>query len=176
MYDMRPDPESRRAVANVIRCAGGGRVCEVGSYRGQSAAAMLETGIVDRLFCVDPWLPGYDDADLASHDMKGVEADFDLRVGSDPRVVKCKGVLLDFADRLSSEAIDVVYLDANHQYEPCKSDLLVIRDRIKPKVVAGHDYHRHHPRVWPGVRQAVDELFGQPDARFPDSSWLVFLR
>ena len=168
---MRPDAASRRAVQNVVRCAGAHRVCEVGSYRGESAKAMLDSGAVNLLYCVDPWASGYDVADCASSHMDGVERDFDWCVGTDPRVRKRRGTLADFADELHSAGLDLVYVDACHQYEACISDLRCVESRVRPRVVAGHDYGSD----WPGVKRAVDEMFGEPDVRFPDSSWLVFL-
>lgn len=171
---MRPDQTARRAVRSVVRCAGGGVVVEVGSYRGESARQMLDTGLVKRLYCVDPWACGYDSSDVASSsDMAEAERSFDSMVGCDPRVVKLKGRLSDFREKLEGLEPDLVYIDACHQYEPCRADILFARDVMRARAVGGHDYD---DRWWPGVRRAVQEAFGQPDARFPDSSWLVFTR
>lgn len=171
LLTMRPDVLSQDALRNVVRCSAARRACEVGSYRGESARIMLDAGL-EQIYCVDPWKAGYDPSDCASQNMDGVERAFDWLVGQDPRTVKCKGTLGAFADRLANADLDLVYVDACHQYEPCLSDLRVVRDVVRPRVIAGHDYSDD----WPGVKRAVDELFGMPDARFPDSSWLVFLR
>lgn len=170
LLTMRPDVLSQGALRNVVRCSGARRACEVGSYRGESARIMLDAGL-DLLYCVDPWTPGYDPSDCASQNMDGVENAFDWHVGRDPRAVKCKGTLGDFADMLAEADLDLVYVDACHQYNACLSDLRTVRDKVRPRAVAGHDYSGD----WPGVKRAVDETFGMPDATFPDSSWLVFL-
>ena len=175
MITMRPAGAPARSIGALMRCIGGGRGCEVGSYQGESAQLMLGSPTVTKLYCVDPWLSGYDMQDAAStSDMSQVERAFDERIGGDPRIVKCKGTLDDFAQMLSGARLDFVYVDANHQYGPCKHDLLLVKDIIKPRIIAGHDYY-DSPKSWPGVKRAVDELFGEPDVRFPDSSWLVFL-
>lgn len=148
-------------------------VAEVGSFRGESARIMLATGAVSRVYCIDPWVAGYDPDDIASRqDMSAVEDDFDRRIGGDPRVVKCKGDIVDFASRYSGVAVDLVYIDGKHTYDAVVRDIGVALGRIKPVVaVSGHDYNG---RVHAGVCRAVDELLGGPQRVFSDRSWVVF--
>lgn len=178
MYQARASAASR---ADLVELAGlaaeqAGRpivVAEVGSFRGESARIMLDTGAVSRIYCIDPWVGGYDPGDLASgSDMAAVEGDFDRRVGGDPRVVKCKGDIVDFVSKYRDVAIDLVYIDGKHTYDAVVRDIGVALGRIKPVVaVSGHDYHR---RNHPGVCRAVDELLGGPQHVFSDKSWIVF--
>lgn len=148
-------------------------VAEVGSFRGESARIMLDTGAVSRIYCIDPWVAGYDPSDIASNqDMVSVEADFDRRVGGDPRVVKCKGDIVDFASGYNDPSIDLVYIDAKHTYDSAVRDIGVALGRIKPRIaVSGHDYNR---RAHADVCRAVDELLGGPQRVFADRSWVVF--
>lgn len=64
---------------------------------------------------------------------------------------------------------DLVFIDGDHSYEGCKGDIEAWLPNIKPGgLIAIHDYKKHlleydentcpHPKPWPGVDQAVDEL------------------
>lgn len=55
-------------------------------------------------------------------------------------------------------AIDAVFLDALHQYEPVKAEIAWAK-KIGVKIIAGHDYN--NPSTVFGVTQAVDEAFGR---------------
>lgn len=144
---------------------------EAGSYAGESAQLMAETGLVDRLFCVDPWKGGWDSKDVASStDLSEAEAEFDRRMALNPRVVrKFKGTLQEFRAKFPDLKPDFVYIDAEHTYEGCRRDIETALE-WRPLAVSGHDYCRG----WSGVMKAVDEKFGRPYAVFEDESWLVF--
>lgn len=73
----------------------------------------------------------------------------------------------DAAEEYADDSLDVVYLDAEHDYESVKADIeawLPKADRF----ICGHDY----TPAWPGVMQAVDEVFGSVET-FADGSWLA---
>ena len=67
----------------------------------------------------------------------------------------------------------MVYIDGLPTYEGCFVDIAVCRDSIRP-AFAGHDYTDKIAHVV-GVKKAVDEAFGAPDAMFCDNSWLKFV-
>lgn len=65
--------------------------------------------------------------------------------------------------------VDLVFIDGDHSYEGAKGDIEAWLPNIKPGgLIAVHDYKKHllqydentcpHPKPWPGVDQAVDEL------------------
>lgn len=65
--------------------------------------------------------------------------------------------------------VDMVFIDGDHSYEGCTGDIQAWLPNIKPGgIIAVHDYKKHlltyneetcpHPRPWPGVDRAVDEL------------------
>lgn len=146
---------------------------EVGTYRGEGAELLCRSGAVSELWCVDPWLNGYDKKDAASSsDMSAAEAEFDRRLGENPQMRKFKGTLAEFAGAGLAPRPDFVYVDACHKYEGVKSDLGLVLGRLRPSMaVCGHDY----VDGWPGVKKAVDELLGKPDAVFEDGSWAKLL-
>lgn len=57
----------------------------------------------------------------------------------------------------SDNFFDIVYIDASHEYEDVKNDILSWLPKIKKDgIICGDDYIEG----WPGVVQAVNEVFG----------------
>lgn len=68
----------------------------------------------------------------------------------------------------SNASLDFVFIDASHDYESVKADILAWRPKVKPGgYLAGHDYLGD----FSGVRKAVDELVSLHEVR--GTSWLV---
>ena len=66
---------------------------------------------------------------------------------------------------------DFIYIDANHDYLHVMEDIgLWIPKVIQGGFLGGHDYGA--PSC-PGVKVAVDEVFGKPFMTFKDFSWVV---
>ena len=149
------------------------KMVEVGSYAGESADIFAASDKTSQIWCIDPWLPGYDQGDVASFsDFNEVEQAFDLVADRHKgKICKFKGVLKDFQTKFQNDVPDFIYIDANHTYEGCKSDIQTALLWNGLKLIGGHDY-----AGWcPGVIQAVDEIFGKPDITFADASWVKVL-
>jgi len=145
---------------------------EVGSFMGESAVIFAEQFPNATIYCIDPWLSGYDQKDSASSfDFKDVENQFDLRTKSFNNIVKIK----DFSTNVDIKC-DVVYIDGLHTYQGVKADILHWMPKVS-SVICGHDYYEdeafllQHPHI-AGVKKAVDELLGVPDKLFIEGSWL----
>ena len=74
--------------------------------------------------------------------------------------------------------VSCVYIDADHSYEACKRDILNAWPLIcDGGYICGHDYGLNDATAilskQDGVKQAVDEIFGEPDRLYEDSSWCV---
>ncbi len=146
------------------------KMVEGGRYAGESADIFASSDKIKQIWCIDPWLPGYDSTDVASSsDFNEVEAAFDGMATKHPdKIQKFKGVLEAFRCGFPNEKFDFIYIDANHTYEGCKSDIQTALLWKDLPIIGGHDY-----AGWcPGVIQAVDEIFGKPDKTFSDSSWV----
>ena len=145
---------------------------EVGSYAGESAKIFLSSGKIDCLYAVDIWsddLGAYERLQRG-HDFKLVEKRFDEETQGF-NVKKFKMTLDSALPGLP--IVDFAYIDANHDYDFVKSDILNCLKILKPSgIIAGHDYVEQSP----GVIEAVDEIFGKPDRVFSDKSWLVDLK
>ena len=175
MYDMRKSEAMRNGLVDLIKFIplDSFNMVEIGSYAGESADLFASSPKTRTIWCVDPWLPGYDENDAASStDFVEVEAAFDkVMAKHNGKINKFKGTAREFIEENPVVFPDFVYIDANHTYEGCKEDIataLKWKGRGL-KFIAGHDY-----ASWcPGVIQAVNEAFGKPDWTFSDSSWLV---
>lgn len=147
----------------------GATIAELGVFSGDGTRQFLASSKVARIYCVDAWVGGYDETDQASQaDMGEAERAFDILL-HDPRVVKVKATTIQATVVVPGD-LDLVYLDSDHRYPAVKDDLMAWIRKVKlGGIVAGHDYtDAHHP----GVRQAVDEVLGTPDAVLRDTSWV----
>lgn len=71
------------------------------------------------------------------------------------------------ANTVIDDALDFVFIDADHSYAGCKADIAAWAPKVrKGGMVSGHDYND----AWPGVKEAVNEL-GQRITVLPDSVW-----
>ena len=148
-------------------------IVEVGSYAGHSAELFLNSNKIKTLYCIDPWCNGYDDKDSASEsDMIEVENSFDtLVLNKFDNVIKLKHTSKDAVKLFEDESLDCVYIDANHQYEAVKEDILLWLPKVKKNgIISGHDYWITN---YASPKLAIDEIFGRPDRVFEDSSWMV---
>ena len=148
-------------------------MAEIGCYTGQSTKLFLDNATIKTMYCIDPWLCGYDDADGASHsDMTEVEQEFDKRITSNyPNVHKIKKLSMDAVSDFDDGFFDIVYIDGNHLYDAVVEDINGYLPKVKNGgIICGHDY-------WTtGIvdpKKAVDDIFGKPDSVFEDGSWMV---
>ena len=76
---------------------------------------------------------------------------------------------------INTNNLDLVYIDAAHDYDSVKQDILTWLPKIKKGgFIAGHDY-RYDPNI--GVYEAVNDIFVNDYKinSFPDSSFIIKL-
>lgn len=62
---------------------------------------------------------------------------------------------IEAAQDFENDSIEIVFIDAAHEYEPVKEDINAWLPKVrKGGIIAGHDY------LLPSVKKAVDEIFG----------------
>jgi predicted O-methyltransferase YrrM len=67
-----------------------------------------------------------------------------------------KGNTWEASSRFENGSVDFVFIDADHNYESVKKDILSWLPKMREGgIMSGHDYHNNTC----GVKQAVDELF-----------------
>jgi predicted O-methyltransferase YrrM len=142
---------------------------EIGTGFGKNALNLLHELSIERLYCIDPFVPYFDGKAEAQTDYLS-RSDVTLRV-----LAKYRNVT--FIRKISSEAckeipksVDFVYIDGDHNYEYILGDLHNYFPLVHEKgVIAGHDID------WFDVRKAIDDFCRvksiTPLLRSPD--WII---
>jgi hypothetical protein len=119
-----------------------GHAVEVGTHRGAFAHCLLSHWKGKRLFCIDPWLSGYDDNDPASRS----DRDDDYRAAIETlstfgeRAVITRKLSADAVTDFYDDSLHFVYIDGNHQPEFVRLDLEVWWPKLgMGGLLAGHD-------------------------------------
>jgi hypothetical protein len=173
---MRPPEFSLTGLVRTLpQWAGDAIAVEIGSYQGESTLTFAKSGKFSRIYAIDPWSDEvYDEDDKATlHCPMGfVEVAFEINLKqyiSKGVVHKLKGTGEQWIKEFMDNTVDFIYIDANHTYSAVKKDILMWKSKLRyGGILAGHDYGTH-----PGVKKAVDEIFGSPDKTFSDFSWMV---
>lgn len=144
---------------------------EIGSYVGDSSAIFAER--VEKLYCVDPWENGYDDKDNASfqYPMLVIEEQFDQNIMEKfDNVKKMKMKSEEAYKYFEDGSLDFVYIDGLHTYTGVHTDIDFWVSKVKTgSYITGHDYQER----FQGCIYAINELLGEPEKVFPDTSWCV---
>jgi predicted O-methyltransferase YrrM len=134
---------------------------EVGSWKGKSSSFMA-TEIANskkniKFFCVDTWEGSVEHKNILKTDNLYsifIENMKSLKEYYTP--IKTQSVLA--SQQFDDASIDFLFLDASHEYEDVKDDILAWWPKIKKGgYFAGHDYYDNIE--WGGVKKAVDEYF-----------------
>jgi len=145
------------------------RVAEIGCLTGNNAKALLQQRPNMTLLMVDPWAeadPNYKaTGDYMTRWGPGQWQNVYKKAMSQTQfahhrreVIRERSV--EAAKQVEDGSLDLVYIDANHSYEGCLSDIQAWLPKIKPGgVLSGHDYNHDkeiNKKKW-GVMKAVNE-------------------
>lgn len=131
---------------------------ELGTQFGGLSYMLLKNCPRLKLHSIDLW--DYPDED---HEYEKVEWDFesnyncavDLLSEFGDRSIINVGTTWDIINGFEDEYFDFIYIDASHDYESVRRDILSSIPKIKPDGwLCGHDYHPNQP----GVVKAVDSV------------------
>jgi predicted O-methyltransferase YrrM len=144
------------------KAAGCAVIVEVGSYKGRSTRALADhcPGVVH---AVDPWANYVNDNGTESKQINPEAAWPQFQENMKDHLASGKlqvhrGTLAT-ALGLRDLKADMVFIDGDHRYEAVMEDVRIARELLrKGGLLCGHDY-RH--KSWPGVKRAVNELFGE---------------
>lgn len=146
----------------VSRLPQGARVAELGTFQGRSAVAIacaLPPGGV--LFCVDHFESTILDpgqarpprAEITRANLDALAANLDA-FGVRDRVTVLVGATRDAAKRFPPASLDLVFVDAGHDYASVRADLAGWYPLLRP---GGWLVCDDYTPEWPGVVQAVNE-------------------
>lgn len=150
---------------------------EVGVWKGHSISFLgnLLRNKDVQIFAVDLWNETYEYENVPNlkrqkQFLYDIYRENIRSSGLQDRIQDIKMLSWEAASRFEDGGVDFVFIDADHSYEAVIKDI----DAWLPKVraggiISGHDYFNPC-----GVKQAVDEKFGQR-VRFNGSCWYVEL-
>ena len=134
----------------------GMKIVEIGCWKGKSSSCMAvkiaNSGFKISFDCVDTWKGsrehGEQDESLYQsfiENMKPVEGLYNAK----------RMTSLEAAQTYEDGSLDLIWIDASHEYEDVKDDIQAWLPKLKKGgIIGGDDYHP----AWSGVIQAVDEL------------------
>lgn len=144
-------------------------IVEIGSFAGVSSE--LFALHCKELYCVDLWDPYWEITDKQR--TESAEFSFDKMIQNYENVYKVKKSSVEASKDFEDGSLDLVYIDAAHDYDSVKQDILTWLPKIKKGgFIAGHDY-RYDPNI--GVYEAVNDIFvnDYKIISFPDSSFII---
>ena len=127
---------------------------EVGSLIGFSTKIFARH--FEKVFSVDPYIPGYDSHDLNSDKRRlSLARDFFIiRFIDEPNVTQYNEKSPEVCSRFEEECLDFVYLDGSHTFEDVDLDIKSWKPKIKRGgYIGGDDFEIK------GVKKAVEKNF-----------------
>jgi predicted O-methyltransferase YrrM len=154
-------------------------IVEIGVFRGKNATVLREVFPKAHLYLIDPWTPSpayLHSGTAVSREQKVFDEAY-ARVKTvfqnDPHVHLIKKTAEEAAPTLPN-TFDLVFIDANHAYAAVKNHILTWRQKVRPGgMLSGHNYGRNR---LPGVKKAVDEIFGDHFLLGQDEVWAKILK
>ncbi|OGY44219.1 MAG: hypothetical protein A3B89_03670 [Candidatus Buchananbacteria bacterium RIFCSPHIGHO2_02_FULL_40_13] len=157
-----------------------GQGIEIGVQQGIYSQCILERSDLKLLYLCDPWRQldnGWEPASNISDKLWQADLKTTIKQLSsyENRYTILRKTSLEAVNDFTDESLDFVYLDADHRYEYVKEDLAKWFPKVKTGgIFAGHDYHDGNPdlpKEYYGVKQAVNEFFGQRQFFVTKDKW-----
>lgn len=160
-----------RVLIDVLRDLSPLRGVEVGVWEGENSAELLQSFPDLYLWMIDRWKELADEEKWI-HPRMGRKTEDDFRRAKRRAAKNVEFALyrtrLMHTDSVSASkefpdhCLDFVFLDASHDYENVKQDILAWTPKIRSGgILCGHDYNGVGDRAGNfGVKRAVDEAFG----------------
>ena len=150
------------------------RLLEIGAYAGESTAIFCQH--FKSVITIDRFMDCLDmlEGNIVFGSMTKIYEAFLERMSSYANYQLIKKTsdeaFKELTDKPVPQYFDVVYIDGDHRYEQVKKDVVNYSVLVSQGgFLAGHDYCEGYE----GVVRAVNESYGQPDAIFLDTNWVV---
>ena len=132
-------------------------IVELGSWRGRSSHA-LASGCKGTLWCVDHWKGSLGTVLVKQAEKEDIYSIFLENLKEFTNIIPLKMNTDDALKYFEDGSVDMVFIDAGHNYAEIKNDINNWYPKVK-KLICGHDYQKPYP----GVIRAVNEQFGKAD-------------
>lgn len=161
------------------------KMIEIGCYMGESTALFAMSGMFKEIHAIDPHDGDEEFNFWHAHGWDKIAEEFKINTRLWDYITHHKDYSYNIADKFEEDEYDMLYIDGAHDYQSVYDDIEAYLPKIKRGgLICGHDYM--YPSLdkdtmhvdWkesphPGVKQAVNELLGEPDYKFSDSSWMI---
>lgn len=146
------------------------KIAEIGVFMGRGTAMwnveLINNNIDYDYYAIDHFLG-------SNEHEKGIDYYGECLRNLSPILDKIKIIKNDSVSEsinYNDEYFDVVYIDASHEYEYVKKDIISWYPKVKNGgIICGDDYHPG----WPGVVEAVIEVFGDSVKILGNTQWLI---
>ena len=146
---------------------------EVGVWKGMSAAYMaveiINSGKNIKFDCVDRWEYIDSQEEIPETMFENLYDTFLNNIEPVKHIITpVRELSWDGAKHYEDESLDFIFIDAAHDYESVKKDIIAWFPKLKKGgIISGHDYG------WcPSVREAVDELFQGKEIYEHEGCWI----
>ena len=154
----------------------GSKFVEIGSWKGKSSAFMaVEIANSNKnieFYCVDTWEGSVEHQDR--DDLKSLYDTFNQNMMPlKDYHIPLKMISLEAVEKFEDKSLDFVFIDASHEYEDVKKDIISWLPKVKEGgIIAGHDYYLNGTDFFPGVKQAVNETLKSNELEFAEDCWI----
>lgn len=155
-----------------------GHIVEIGSWKGKSASYMaveiINSGKNIKFDCIDQW-DKFDPLYYSNDEYVKKNAIYELFLSNIEPVKNIinpiKRESIEASKLYRDKAIDVVFIDACHDYECVKNDINAWLPKIKNGgILSGHDYNQD------SVKRAVKEILSNYDILEQELSWYCIIK
>ncbi len=168
----RPEEQGEllKLILNTIDLSNKIKIVEIGVFLGRGTSMwnvdLITQGINYDYYAIDHFLGSNE------HD-KNIDYYGESLKNLSPILDKIKIIKNDSVSESSNyddEYFDIVYIDASHEYEYVKSDIIAWYPKVKNGgIICGDDYHPG----WPGVIEAVNEVFSDKIKICGTTQWWI---
>jgi SAM-dependent methyltransferase len=147
---------------------------EVGSWKGRSATFMAveiaNSNKTIKFDCVDTWEGSVEHMEFDEVVNKKLYDVFLTKIEPVKDIINpIKMSSIEASKLYQDESLDFVFIDASHEYEDVKNDILAWLPKVKKGgILAGHDF----TDAFPGVVDAVNELLGSNNTHIDEQCWI----
>jgi hypothetical protein len=159
------------------------RIVEIGVFRAENFRRMIEHG-PELAVAVDAWIDdgviARNDAAFSQEKLNKMHDDFIVEMKDKPFVKTYREYSVDAAKHFPDNYFDLIFIDADHSYEGCMSDIVAWYPKVRSGgYITGDDYSRYRA-VRTGVVfkviEAVNDFFNPKNLtiyELPRHGWAV---
>lgn len=143
-------------------------IAEVGVWDSKNAKYILKNcnDFIIQYWGIDVWCysnhPAYKNITPEKWDVLYFRACKLMRYFLQTHILRMDSI--EAAKIFPEQYFDLVFIDADHEYEPVLRDIKFWAPLVKPGgLLTGHDYNRTHPGVVKAVSECFDNIITAPD-------------